>query len=153
MRLDVWNPEYIAGVTAVHEVYVTDLSVAHHICSFERNAWCLGIRTEFTFADGLSEERIEELQEIEASNPPQDDYFLMARIEKLPFVKWDDDPEDEDDEAMEAAREYFQGNWREPTVERKTEAKAARAAYLDATEAVIDLNLTILESTTNQETP
>jgi hypothetical protein len=31
-------------------------------------------------------------------------------VSELPFVKFNDDPEDTDEAAMEAAREYFQGN-------------------------------------------
>jgi len=99
------------GVAAIEEVYITDLSSATHICSAERMSWLIGVRSEFTFVDGLSEARQEELSEIESQGCPDDDYFPMRDIEKLEFISFEDDPDDTDEEAMEAAREYFQGNW------------------------------------------
>jgi hypothetical protein len=99
------------GVTKIDEVYVTDLSSATHICSAERMSWLVGIRSEFTFVDGLSEERQEELSNLESESCPEDDYFPMRDISALPSVRFEDDKDDTDEEALEAAREYFQGNF------------------------------------------
>lgn len=99
------------GVAKIDAVYITDLSSATHICSAERMSWLIGIRSEFTFIDGLSEARQEELSEIESQGCPDDDYFPMRDIEKMEFVSFKDDTEDSDEEAMNAAREYFMGNF------------------------------------------
>jgi hypothetical protein len=98
------------GVTKIDEVYITDLSVTHHYCSPAKLAYCVFVRTEFTLADGLSEEEQERLSDLESETCAENDYFDYTTIKALPFVKWDDDPEDTDEETMEAAREYFQGN-------------------------------------------
>lgn len=103
--------DFPSGVVAIEEVYVTDLSTAHHYCSPERLAWLLGLRFEFTLADGLSQARQEELSCEEGSSGPDDTYMSMARVEALEFVSFEDDPSDSDEEAMDAAREFFQGNW------------------------------------------
>ena len=100
------------NVESVTEVYITDVSCAHHYCSAERLAWMLGLRYEFEPVDDLTEAEREAVGEdaIEEGGP-EDTYMNLSRVKDMPHVRFEDDAEDSDDDAMEAAREYFQGNW------------------------------------------
>lgn len=101
-----------AHVTAVHEVYVTDLSVRHFYCSAQALAYCIAVRVEFTVDDACPDDEREKIYEVESEYHFDDDYFDWRATKDLPFVAFADDPaEDDDDAIMEAAREHFQGNY------------------------------------------
>jgi hypothetical protein len=98
-------------VTAVHEVYVTDLSVRHFYCSAQALAYCIAVRAEFTVDDACPDDEREKIYEVESEYHFDDDYFDWRATAELPFVAFADDPdEDDDDSIMEAAREHFNGN-------------------------------------------
>jgi len=98
-------------VTAVHAVYVTDLSVRHFYCSAQPLAYCIAVRAEFTVSDECPDDEREKICEIESEYHFEDDYFDYRAISDLPFVAFADDPnEDDDDSIMESAHEHFQGN-------------------------------------------
>lgn len=99
-------------VTAVHEVYVTDLSVRHFYCSAQALAFCLAVRAEFTVAEDCPDDERDKIGEVESEYHFDDDYFDYRATIALPFVAFADDPEEDDDAIMEAAREHFQGNHR-----------------------------------------
>lgn len=100
------------NVKSVTEVYITDVSCAHHYCSAERLAWMLGLRYEFEPVDGLAEDEREAVGESESeAGGPDDTYMNLARVTAMPHIKFEDDPSDSDEDALEAAREYFQGNF------------------------------------------
>jgi len=100
-----------AHVTAVHEVYVTDLSVRHFYCSAQALAYCIAVRVEFTVADECPDDERERIYEVESEYQLDNDYRDYRATSELPFVAYADDPdEDDDDSIMEAAREHFQGN-------------------------------------------
>ncbi len=101
-------PKY---VTAVHAVYVTDLSVRHFYCSAQALAYCIALRVEFTVDDACPDDEREKIYEVESEYHFDDDYLDWRATKDLPFVAFEDDPEEDDDDAiMEAAREHFQGN-------------------------------------------
>ena len=101
-------PKY---VTAVHAVYVTDLSMRHFYCSAQALAYCIALRVEFTVDDACPDDEREKIYEVESEYHFDDDYFDWRATKDLPFVAFADDPEEDDDDAiMEAAREHFQGN-------------------------------------------
>lgn len=97
-------------VLHVYEVYVTDMSVRHFCCSAQPMAYCIAVRTEIVVNNEVPDELLEEIQKVELEHSFDSDYFEYEAIASLPFVAFEDDTDDTDAEAVEAAREYFQGN-------------------------------------------
>jgi hypothetical protein len=97
-------------VKRVVDVYITDISERTFICSAQAMAFMIGVRCDFVYEGELSEEEAEAISNMEIAATPEDTYMDWRNVSELPFVKFNDDPEDTDEAAMEAAREYFQGN-------------------------------------------
>jgi hypothetical protein len=97
-------------VKRVVDVYVVDVSSRTFICSAQPMAHMVGVRCDFETEPNLTEEEAEVISESEFDAIVEDTYMDWSRVKEMPFVRFEDDPDDNDEAAMEAAREYFQGN-------------------------------------------
>jgi hypothetical protein len=97
-------------VKRVVDVYVCDVSSRTFICSAQPMAHMVGVRCDFETEPNLTEEETEVISESEFDAIAEDTYMDWSRVKEMPFVRFEDDPDDTDEAAMEAARERFRGD-------------------------------------------
>lgn len=107
-------PEFLEKhrIRRILGTYVADFSSYTYCCELTPSLYLTGVHFSIEHDGDVSDEVREAADcELIDCGGPEDFYLHVRSAQKLRSVKFEDDPEETDEEAMEAAREYFQGNW------------------------------------------